>query len=156
MTSSERVADHIAGVLMGLVLASVLATVMAWLWPEMRLAVFIMFLVAWGFTTIGTIILRRHNLVPNVVICAWNDVKPSEIGKRAMSLSLRGRIWGDTATTLFGIIVGLVAAGLIGKVWPVFAVVFLLWMGVIVTAIAANRRGALSGANGANGVRAYY
>lgn len=144
MTSSERMADHIAGVLMGLLLASLSAAAMGWIWRDMWLPVFIIFLVFWGFTSIDTIILQRHNLV-QTSLSAWEYMKPSEIGKRAMSLTPSERIWGDIATILLGIIFGLFVGGLIGKLWPVFRwpvffVASFLWIAVVVTAIAAGRR----------------
>lgn len=141
MVRSQRIADHIAGIVMGVVLASLLTGAMSWLWPGMGLPILIVFLGFWGLTTIDTIFLQRHNLV-RTSSSGWKSVKSSELGDR---LTPRESIWGDIATILLGAVVALFVAGLIGKLslgsrWPVFLVVFLLWVIVVVSAITARRK----------------
>jgi hypothetical protein len=138
----ERVADHIAGVLMGLILAGLVTAAMSWLWPEMRLAALFVFVLFWGFTTISTTLAERHNLV-RTSFSGWRYVSSKELRKR---LPPSESIWGDMATLSLGAVVGLLVAGITGKLWsasrwPAFFIIFLLWTAIGVIAMTAGRRG---------------
>ena len=144
VTGPQRIADEIAGVIMGLILAGVLYLLMAWAWPEIRVPVVIVFLLSWGFTSVDTIILRRHGHV-RTTPSGWRYVKWSDGSRRGMSLG--ERIWGDMAAALLGLVVSLFVAGVAGKLWPplrwpVFFVLFALLTAVGVVAAAARHNDA--------------
>lgn len=141
MTRSKRITDNIAGVMMGLILATVVTVAMNWLWPEMRIVSLIISVLCWIFTSISTAAAQRHNLV-RTSSSGWKYVNVSEADRR---LSFREWIWGELATILLGAIVGLLLAGVTGKLstitrWPVFSIVFLLWTAVVTCTISDRRR----------------
>ena len=117
-TSSASIAHHIAVVLVGIILAGLLSALTGWLWPEMGLPVFVMFLLSWGVERINTIALERRH--PELILSpGWKKVKvryrPLELGNDEYEISL----------IIIGVPVGLFVAGLIGILspasrWPVF------------------------------------
>jgi RsiW-degrading membrane proteinase PrsW (M82 family) len=143
MTIPEHITDKIAGVLIGLLLAGVCWILANWLWPELRLLVVVIFLVSWILTSIGTSRLRRHEGLVRTSPSGWKSIKTSDFGKHKVS---RGEsIWGEIATLLWGIIIGLLVAGLVGKAvpdfkWPVFFFVSLVWITAVVASISARRQ----------------
>jgi hypothetical protein len=117
-TSSASIAHHIAVVLVGIILAGLLSALTGWLWPEMGLPVFVMFLLSWGVERINTIALERRH--PELILSpGWKKVKvryrPLELGNDEYEISL----------IIIGVPVGLFVEGLIGILspasrWPVF------------------------------------
>jgi hypothetical protein len=133
--SSERIADEIAGVFIGLLLATLAAALMNWLWPEMRAAVFIAFLLYWVFNTIDSIKAERAGRI-RTSRSGWRYVRPSDI-KRA---NPRTCIWGDIALIVLGIVLGLFAGGVVGLLWQsgkwlAFFIAFSLWTATIAVGI---------------------
>jgi hypothetical protein len=137
--SSERIAHEIAGSIVGLILAGLLYVAMSWAWPEIRVPTVIIFLLSWGFTSVDTMILRRHGFM-RTTSSGWRYIKWFDRG----ALNLRERMWGDMATMLLGAVVSSFVAGLAGKLWPaarwpVFLILFVLCAIVGVIAITAKR-----------------
>lgn len=134
-TSSASIAHHIAVVLVGIILAGLLSALTGWLWPEMGLPVFVMFLLSWGVERINTIALERRH--PELILSpGWKKVKvryrPLELGNDEYEISL----------IIIGVPVGLFVAGLIGILspasrWPVFFVVFGVWAALMLAGIVS-------------------
>jgi hypothetical protein len=132
MTTSERIADHIAGVAMGLILAALAAGLMNWLWSEMRVPVFFVFLIYWTFNSIDTSIAERAGLM-RTSASGWRYFRARDI----KNADPRTCVWGDIASIISGIGIGFIVAGLVGLLWPttkwlVFFLVFGLWTTTIV------------------------
>lgn len=130
--SSERIADHIAGIAMGLILATLAAGITNWLWPAMRVPAFVSFLIYWAFNSVDTAIAERNGQVRTSRF-GWRYVKPSDI----KAADPRTCIWGDIASVVLGIVVAFVVAGVVGLLWPetrwiVCFVFFGLWATTIV------------------------
>lgn len=143
MSSSASIAQHIAVVLVGIILAGVAWAIIGWLWPEMGLPAFIFFLAAWGVERVNTIALERRH--PELILSpAWVRFKlrykPLELGKNEYEISLTEFIRGQIALVIFGILVALLVAGLVGVIWPtgkwpVLLAVFGLWAAIMVMGI---------------------
>jgi hypothetical protein len=122
-------------VLVGIILAGLLSALTGWLWPEMGLPVFVMFLLSWGVKWINTIALERRH--PELILSpGWKKVKvryrPLELGNDEYEISL----------IIIGVPVGLFVAGLIGILspasrWPVFFVVFGVWAALMLAGIVS-------------------
>lgn len=143
MTSSGFPAHHIASALIGIVVAGLLAVLIGWLWPEMGLPAFVIFLLFWSLETLNRIPLERRH--PELILSpGWKRVKvrykPLELGEDEYEMSLTEFIRGQIALIIFGIPLSLFVAALIGLIWPagrwpVFAVVFVVWSAVMVMGI---------------------
>ena len=130
--------------LAGIILGGVAWAVIGWLWPEMGLPAFIMFLVAWGVERVNTIALERRH--PELMLSpGWVRVKlrykPLELREDEHEISLTEFIRGQIALIILGIPGSLFVAGLIGMIWPpgrwaVFLLVFGVWAAIMVMGIA--------------------
>ena len=131
--------------LVGIILAGLLSALTGWLWPEMGLPVFVMFLLFWGVERINTIALERRH--PELILSpGWKKVKvryrPLELGNDEYEISLAEFIRGQIALIIIGVPVGLFVAGLIGILspasrWPVFFVVFGVWAALMLAGIVS-------------------
>lgn len=138
----DNAADTISGVVVGLVLASLSWLLVGWLWYEMRFVAFVIVVLSWTFTTVGTAKLRRHKNLVRTSASGWQSIQVSDFRKHGVSLS--ESIWNDLALILWGAIGGFVVAGALGKMglefrWPIFLVVFLLWAAIVVNGAIASR-----------------
>ena len=93
--------------LVGIILAGLLSALTGWLWPEMGLLVFVMFLLSWGVERINTIALERRH--PELILSpGWKKVKvryrPLELGNDEYEISLAEFIRGQIALMLAGIV----------------------------------------------------
>ena len=86
---------------------------MHWLWSEVALPVFIIFLVYWGLVSVDTEIAERQGRVHTSPF-GWKYAKPSDI----KDTDPRSCIWGDAALLVSGINIGLFIGGLVGLLWP--------------------------------------
>jgi len=78
MITSERLFDYISRIIVGVLMAGLLALFTHWVWPEMWLAVFIAFLVYWGFGAVDTLLAERHGVVRTSKY-GWRSVTHSDI-----------------------------------------------------------------------------
>jgi len=135
MTSSASIAHHIASAVVGIILAGLLGAFIGWLWPEMGLPAFVIFLLFWGLETINRIPLERRH--PELIFSpSWRYVrlryKPLRLGEGEYEVTLIEFIRGQIALIIFGMPISSLAAGLIGIIWPsvrwpVFLIVFGIW-----------------------------
>jgi hypothetical protein len=119
---------------------TVAAGLMTWLWPEMRVPMFVTFLIYWAFDGVDAAIAERTGRV-RISASGWRYVRPSDV----KNADPRTCIWGDVASTISGIVIAFVIAGLVGLLWPatrwlVFFVVFGLWTAAIVVGTVNARR----------------
>jgi hypothetical protein len=117
---------------MGLFLASLAAGLMNWLWPEIRIPVFIASLISWVFNSIDTATAEREGIV-RTSASGWKYVKPSDVKKEDPTK----HICGDIASILLGVVIAFIMAGLVGLWWQairwlIFGVVVALWTATIV------------------------
>src|ERR1700719_107630 len=121
MTTSSLIAHRIAGVLVGFALAGLSAEIIGSVWSEMRLPVFLIFLLAWGLSGSNTIALERRH--PELILSpGWKRIKvcykPRRRDDDEYEITRSEFIRGQIAMILFGLPVALLIAGLVGIISP--------------------------------------
>jgi hypothetical protein len=145
LNQSGVIIANIGMMLLGIVIAIVLSRAVGWLWPAIGLPVFLAAVLSWGGWGLCNIWQSRgeRDIEPMSPASAKKEAQflasSSERSHRVLNLA------GNIATILVGMIVAAGVGGVVGLIapilrWPVFSLVFILWLVVGISVIVSDRK----------------